>query len=82
MAESETTVPFSELQVTDGVVFEICDQAARNALDGKQDALDIDGELTAQSSGVPTSAAVRAWVAENGGGKTLGNTAFLELING
>lgn len=82
MAETETVVPFAELQVKDGVVFEICDQTARDALSGKQDVLDIDEELTAQSSGVPTSAAVRAWVADNGGGKTLGNTAFLELING
>lgn len=77
-----TAAPFSELELEGGAVFEVCDAAARSAVAGKQDKLDIDDEITAQSGGVPTSAAVRAWVADNGGGKTLGNAAFLELING
>ena len=49
---------------------------------GKQDKLTIDASIAADSSGVPTSAAVRQYVADNGGGKSLSNAEFLELIRG
>lgn len=51
-------------------------------LDAKQDKLVIDTEVTAAGSNAVTGAAVAAYVAEKGGGKTLSNADFLELVSG
>ena len=49
---------------------------------GKQDKLTLDASIAADSNGIPTSAAVRQYVADNGGGRSLSNAEFLELIRG
>lgn len=46
----------------DGAVYDVCDQTARNSVAEKQDKLVLDASITASASGVPTSAAVRAYL--------------------
>lgn len=81
-ADSSTVSALSE-SVTDLTSQHAADKAELEAgIAAKQDKLTIDEAVTAGSSNPVSSAAVASYVAENGGGKTLSNADFLELING